>query len=54
MKTISKLSEDLALDCNWNAKMISEVYLESLTDANFHSLKKILQPIILKYFEDEN
>jgi hypothetical protein len=54
MKTVITLSENLAHDCKWDAKLISDVYLEALTDANFHTLKKALEPIILKYFEDDN
>jgi len=32
----------VAAVCNWNGKLICETFLNSLTDANFHALRKFI------------
>lgn len=54
---LSKASEwgsELSEKCRWDGYLISLVYLEALTDANFHTLRKKIEPVINKYFEEEN
>lgn len=53
MKTLEKelKGQDIASELKWNGKLICEVFLEALTDANFHSLRKELEKVINKEFE---
>jgi len=52
MKTINILkdSQEIAEKCDYDAKLICELLLETLTDANFHQLKKKLEIIINDHF----
>jgi hypothetical protein len=47
--------QDMALTvsyrCNWDGADICDVFLEALTDANFHTLREILEKEIKKEFE---
>jgi hypothetical protein len=39
--------------CNWDGASICAVFLESLTDANFHTLREQLEGHIKEYFAKE-
>lgn len=47
--------QDMALTvsyrCKWDGADICDVFLEALTDANFHTLREILEKEIKKEFE---
>ena len=47
--------QDMALTvsyrCEWDGADICAVFLEALTDANFHTLREILEKEIKKEFE---
>ena len=43
-----RLGINISVDCQWSGKEICKVFAEALTDANFHSLRKKLMPIINK------
>ena len=47
--------QDMALTvsyrCEWDGADICDVFLEALTDANFHTLREILEKEIKKEFE---
>jgi len=47
--------QDMALTvsyrCEWNGEDICAVFLEALTDANFHTLRETLEKEIKKEFE---
>ena len=47
-------AQEIASQLEWDGKLISELFLDALTDANFHTLRKELEVIINKEFEDEN
>ena len=50
--------QDMALTvsyrCEWDGADICDVFLEALTDANFHTLRDILEKEIKKEFERMN
>ena len=50
--------QDMALTvsyrCEWDGADICDVFLEALTDANFHTLREILEKEIKKEFERMN
>ena len=48
------LGQDIASQLKWDGKLICEIFLEALTDANFHTLRKQLEVVIEKEFEEEN
>ena len=52
MKTINidKESEEIAHKCDYDGQLICELLLETLTDANFHQLRKKLEIIINEHF----
>lgn len=46
--TCNKLARELAYQANWNGKEITRVYLEALTDANFHTMRKKVARLVNK------
>lgn len=48
------MGQDIASQLKWDGKLICEIFLESLTDANFHTLRKQLEVVIEKEFEEES
>jgi hypothetical protein len=48
-----RLAEDIAKETGWCGKEICEVFLEALTDANFHQLRKELEKTISNHFGNE-
>jgi hypothetical protein len=53
MKT-KRTAEDIAEQLDWNGDLICEMFLEALTDANFHTLRKKLEVVIKEEFKQEN
>lgn len=45
-------AQEIAEKLNWEGKDICKIFLSALTDANYHNLRKILEPIINSQFED--
>jgi hypothetical protein len=50
---IRKLASTVSNKCGWDGDAITRVYLDALTDANFHSERRKLAPILSKVFESE-
>jgi len=52
MKTINILkdSQEIAEKCDYEGETICKLFLETLTDANFHQLRKQLEIIINDHF----
>lgn len=52
MMSFTKLTrvtgQSLARICDWNGRYITKVYLEALTDANFHELRKKVAKLVNK------
>jgi hypothetical protein len=48
---INILAQEIAEKTQWDGLEISKIFLEALTDANFHSLRKQLEIIINKEFD---
>ena len=48
LEDILKEGQRLATFCQWGGRLICQVFAEALTDANFHSLRKVLVPVINK------
>ena len=46
--TCEKLARDLAYQANWNGKEITRVYLQALTEANFHTMRKKVARLVNK------
>ena len=42
---------DVSYRCEWDGEDICAVFLEALTDANFHTLRETLEKEIKKEFE---
>ena len=42
------IAKKVSRACNWDGKDISLVYLEALTDANFHTLRKKIAKLVNK------
>lgn len=47
---INTEAQNIAEKTSWDGLEISKIFLEALTDANFHSLKKKLEIIINEEF----
>ncbi len=47
----TKTGQEVAEKTGWDGLEISLIFLEALTDANFHSLRKKLEVIINEEFE---
>jgi hypothetical protein len=48
----ASLFEELASTVRWNGHPITEAFLASLSDADFHALRADLEPIINKHLND--
>lgn len=48
-----KIGVKLSQMCEWDGVSITEAYLAALTDANFHSERKKLAPVLSKIFGAE-
>ena len=48
---IQNMALDVSYRCEWDGEDICAVFLEALTDANFHTLRKTLEKEIKKEFE---
>ena len=46
--TYNVAGKNLARTCNWNGKEITKVYLEALTDANFHKMRTKVAKLVNK------
>ena len=42
---------DVSYRCNWDGNLICAIFLEALTDANFHTLREKLAEVIREEFE---
>jgi hypothetical protein len=49
---IQNMALDVSYRCEWDGEDICAVFLEALTDANYHTLREILEEIIKKEFEE--
>lgn len=47
-----KMGEFIALVCRWRGDKITAAFLEALTEANFHTLRAQLEPVIFKHLEE--
>lgn len=52
-QTTAELALTVSRSCSWQGEDICEVFLEALTDANFHTLRGLLESYIKDYFENE-
>ena len=48
MRSTHTLGKEVARSCNWNGRYITKAYLEALTDANFHELRKKVARLVNK------
>ena len=48
---IQNMALDVSYRCEWDGEDICDVFLEALTDANFHTLRETLEKEIKKEFE---
>jgi hypothetical protein len=48
---IQNMALDVSYRCEWDGADICDVFLEALTDANFHTLRETLEKEIKKEFE---
>ena len=48
---IQNMALDVSYRCEWDGEDICAVFLEALTDANFHTLRETLEKEIKKEFE---
>ena len=46
--TRDTLARELAHQADWNGRAITDVYLEALTDANFHTLRTKVAKMVNK------
>ena len=51
---IQTIALDVSYRCEWDGDLICAIFLEALTDANFHTLRGQLEEHIKKYLEEEN
>ena len=49
---IQNMALDVSYRCEWDGEDICAVFLEALTDANYHTLREILEEIIKKEFKE--
>ena len=49
---LHSLAVHVSRNCEWDGPDICAVFLEALTDANYHTLREILEEIIKKEFEE--
>jgi hypothetical protein len=48
---IQNMALDVSYRCEWDGEDICLVFLEALTDANFHTLREKLEKVIKKEFK---
>jgi len=48
---IQTIALDVSYRCNWDGDLICAIFLEALTDANFHTLREKLAEVIREEFE---
>ena len=48
MDRYHKKGVEVSQFCKWNGKNITKVYLEALTDSNFHTLRKKVAELVNK------
>ena len=51
---IQNMALDVSYRCEWDGEDICAVFLEALTDANFHTLRGQLEGHIKEYLNKEN
>jgi hypothetical protein len=49
---IPRLAVHVSRCCEWDGEDICAVFLEALTDANFHTLREKLEKVIEKEFKE--
>jgi hypothetical protein len=49
---IPRLAVHVSRCCEWDGEDICAVFLEALTDANFHTLREKLEEVIKKEFKE--
>ena len=49
---IPRLAVHVSRCCEWDGEDICAVFLEALTDANFHTLREKLEKVIKKEFKE--
>ena len=49
---IPRLAVHVSRCCEWDGEDICAVFLEALTDANFHTLREKLEKVIQKEFKE--
>jgi len=49
--TPEEMGERLAFFLRWDGQAITAAFLAALTDANFHTLRAQLEPVIKKHLE---
>ena len=49
--TPEEMGERLAFFLRWDGQAITKAFLAALTDANFHTLRTELEPVIKKHLE---
>ena len=47
---VTIMARELSENCGWHAYQISDVYLQALTESNYHEFRKKIEPIINKHF----
>ena len=48
---IHTIALDVSYRCNWDGDLICAIFLEALTDANFHTLREKIAEVIREEFE---
>ena len=48
---IQTIALDVSYRCNWDGDLICAIFLEALTDANYHTMREKLEKVIKKEFE---
>lgn len=51
---LHSLAVHVSRNCEWDGEDICRVFLEALTDANFHTLRGQLEGHIKEYLDKEN
>ena len=51
---IDRLGVEVSNKCKWDGDDICAVFMEALTDANFHSLRTKLEAVIKQDVEESN
>ena len=48
---IQTIALDVSYRCNWDGDLICAIFLEALTDANFHTLREKIAEVIREEFK---